>query len=195
MTLSKKILLSSFAAAMAFSGVSFAATPGFYVQGTVGQSDTNPPSAPAGYSIDGKGFAGRLAAGYQFDQYWGAELGWTAFAKTSFRLPDDLGTVNGKYTQNAFDLMGKASYSFDNGFGVFGKAGIGYIRRSSSSSISGIGSESETSNVTRPTAAVGVRYDFNQNVGVDMSFQRYFKGGDLTQNSDFYGVGLIYSFG
>jgi hypothetical protein len=199
MTLSKKILLSSFAAAMTFSGASFAVTPGFYVQGALGQSNTN-PNASADWgnvssgSSKGTGFAGRLAAGYQFDQFWGAELGWTAFAKTEYSNLNKIAGNNASYTQNVFDVLGKASYSFDNGFGVFAKAGVGFVRQSNSA-VAGIVGGISKINATRPTAALGVRYDFNQNVGVDLSWQRYFKGGNLTQNSDFYGVGLIYSFG
>jgi hypothetical protein len=93
MKLTKKILLSSFAAAMAFSGSSLAAAPGFYVGGNLGWSNTNPDSIETGNygngiiinrsETSGTGFAWGLNAGYQFDQNWAAELGYTRFAKTS----------------------------------------------------------------------------------------------------------------
>jgi opacity protein-like surface antigen len=213
MTLTKKILLGSFAAAMAFSGAAFASAPGFYVGGQLGWSNTNPSSSDVtgtypGFgntvtsaSSSGTGFAWGLNTGYQFDQNWAAELGYTRFANTSYTyrgtaagVPFVNGTAS--YNQDAWSVVGKGILPFDNGFGVYGKLGVAYVRASSiTATLAGITANSGNQNAWRPTAGVGVKYDFNQNVSADVSVTRIFKGGNLTNDSDTAMVGVAYNFG
>ena len=192
MTLTKKILLSSFAAAMAFSGASFATTPGFYLGAQAGMSNTNPPTA-TGISIDGKGAAFGLRAGYQFDKNWAVEGGYTRFANTKLTVTGLPLTATA--TLNVFDIVGKGTYDFNNGVGIYAKAGIAFLRSSASANFAGNTFNLGRENATRPTAGVGVKYDINQNVSVDFGINRIFKGGKLDRNADTYMFGVTYNFG
>ena len=190
MTLTKKILLGTFAATIAFSGASFAATSGLYAGVQAGWSNTNPPSEP-GVSIDGKGAAFGLRAGYQFTPHFALEGGYTRFAKTKFSVP---GFASATLNYNVFDLVGKGIYSFDNGFGLYGKAGVAYMKASANANVLGFTGSAKDS-ATRPVAGLGVKYDFNQNVSADIGVTRIFKGGKLKQNANTVMVGLTYNFG
>ena len=193
MTLTKKILLSSFAAAMAFSGASFASEPGFYAGVQAGWSNTHPPKSDIPtISVDGKGFAFGLRAGYQFTPNLAVEAGYTRFAETKYKGTVLGAPVSAAINLNVFDIVGKGTYDFGNGFGVYAKAGLAHVR--SSVSVNGANA-SDWRNATRPTAGVGVKYDFNKNLAVDFGVTRIFKGGKMDVNADTMMLGLTYNFG
>ncbi|MFU8797387.1 MAG: outer membrane beta-barrel protein, partial [Gammaproteobacteria bacterium] len=186
MTLSKKILLGSFAAAMAFSGASLAG-PGFYIGAQGGWSNANIAGTKnykegnTSYNdtyTDGKGTSYGIRAGYQFDQNWALEAGWLRGKEIT--LDSTKTDANGEkkskttVTPQIFDAVGKYTFGFDNGFGAYAKAGIANVR--GSFKVFGV-DYGVMDNVTRPTAGLGVKYDINQNVSVDFGVNRIFKGG------------------
>jgi opacity protein-like surface antigen len=192
MKLAQKILVSSFAAAMAFSGAAFASAPGFYAGVQAGWSNlSNTPNMP-GVSVDTKGAAFGLRAGYQFDQNWAVEAGYTRLAKAKFTYP---GVGSASMNLNVFDVVGKGTYGFDNGFGIYAKAGVAHVRTSASGNIDGDNYNLGSNSATRPVAGVGVKYDFNQNVSVDVGVTRIFKGGKMDFNADTVMAGVTYNFG
>ena len=214
MKLTKKILLSSFAAAMAFSGASFASAPGFYLGGNLGWGTTGAGGSDITGNLgsgvivnsanaNGRGTAWGLNAGYQFDTNWAAELAYTRFAKTNYTAA--AGTVNGvafasgtgSYNQDVVSLVAKGLLPFENGFSAYGKLGAAYVRFSSVNATNNrVSATLGGSNVWRPTAGVGVKYDFNQNVSADIGLTRIFKGGsNMPNNSDTALVGVTYNFG
>jgi OOP family OmpA-OmpF porin len=204
MTLTKKILLASFAAA-AFSSAASASAPGIYVGGNLGWSNTNASISDlndrgfvARGDVKSTGFAWGLNAGYQFDKNWAAELGYTNFAKTTATLTNFAPlNLTGSYNLSTYSLVAKGILPFDNGFGVYGKLGVAYVRGTDlTMNIPGVGTfRGDNQNAWRPTAGVGVKYDFNQNVSADFSVTRIFKGGKLDNNADVAMVGLTYNFG
>jgi OOP family OmpA-OmpF porin len=191
----KKLLVCAIFAGMAVSTAASAACPGFYVGGQLGYSNVQIKSSDvAGITsanVKKDGLGGRLLAGYQFDENWAAELGYTEYAKVKLTnvVPTSVG--NASFRVNATDLVLKGMMPLDNGFGLYAKAGAAYIVSDPSSNINTGGNSVKK---TRPTAGLGASYDFNSNVVGDISWARVFSGSGV-KNSDLAAVGLAYHFG
>lgn len=155
------------------------------------------------------GLAGRVFAGYQFDDTWSAEMGWTRFhnatASDTIAVPG-LYSVTGKETikTNAIDLVVKGSYPVANQVKVYGKLGAAYVMSRANLNVTGNAygmnvneSYNDKQNKVLPTAGVGVSYEINNNVSADISYNRIQKVGNskLINSTDFVGAGLTYSFG
>ncbi len=181
-----------------------AALPGFYVGGQAGWADMN-YSKTSGItdgatSLDTDGVAGRLFAGYQFDQNWAAEFGYTKFSnvKAKFDYPYFTGTQTLK--EHAFDLVAKGILPLQNGFNMYGKLGAALISMdpSGSATVDGVTASGtgDTQNKVYPTFGVGVSYDITPNVPVDISWNRIQKtGGGNIQSTNFFSAGIAYNFG
>lgn len=106
----------------------------------------------SGQKVDDIGIGGRIYAGYQFNPYFAVETGFTQYAKTSFStnkitsnsrdihtttprdnfIDDQSNLISnnlyaGEITENAVDLVGKATLPLNYGFGLYVKAGAAYI--------------------------------------------------------------------
>lgn len=200
--LNKKVLLG-----VATVGVSAlvainanAAIPGAYVNGILGWGDVHQDGASGpginSSSTKDTGIAGRIAAGYQFDDTWAAELGYSKFSNAT-----DKGNVLGlpysaTLKTSAVDLVGKASLPLQNGFSVYGKAGIAYLMESVNGSVANVNLGHDSEHKVFPTFTVGTAYDFTPNVVGDISWNRIQKVGSSDLNStDLVGVGISYYFG
>lgn len=214
--LNKKILLG--VATVGLSALvavnASAALPGAYVGGTLGWGDVHQGGFPApafDTKSDDTGIAGRLFGGYQFDDTWGAELGWSRFSNATAKgkLVRGFGpfysvtNLSGTIKTDAFDLVGKATLPIQDGFSVYGKAGIAYLYQRADVSISGgalvpsgVLKGSDNEHRIFPTFTVGTSYDITPNVVADLSWNRIQKVGSSDLSStDLVGVGLSYSFG
>lgn len=200
--LNKNLLLAAaFGATLAVASMpASAAAPGFYVGGQAGWGDTHYSKSdlvgnlPAG-NLDNTGIAGRLFAGYQFDQNWAAELGFTKFSDTKIKNIAGTG-IDGKVKQHAFDLVGKGILPLENGFNLYGKLGVAYVSADPSASYEGVTVSGDTEHKLYPTFSAGLSYDITPNVPVDISWNRIQKigNGDI-QSSDFIALGIAYNFG
>ncbi len=233
--MNKKItMVALISAAALLSSTAFAAYPdvpepvapkkdsGFYVSGQLGwgwlRASRRYDDLFDDYHRDDNGLAGRLALGYNFNKYFGLELGaarWSDIVtKYSINPAYVFNTPNYNSARSrpyAVDLLGKASLPFDNGFRVFVKGGAAAIIEQYSDRIwlydstgtflvgSGKGSGWDTS--FDPEAVVGIGYDFNEHWSAELAYSRVF-GYDLsshhrTHNSDLdmATVGLTYNFG
>lgn len=197
---------------------------------------------------DDIGMGGRIYAGYQFNPYFALETGYTQYAKTTFGVNssktkiNDTITVtnnngiqtiaekdteiwnrkyNGEITENAIDLVGKATLPLDYGFGLYVKGGAAYIsanRHTSSKEISYTKTHNDYVNDTssketinfnnqnsgveftksyqafRPVAGVGVNYAIpHSNISLDASYSRVFSSGAIPQAS-LLALGAEYKF-
>ncbi len=237
--LSKKIMLG--VAALGISTVvaanAYAAAPGFYLGGQLGWGKVHQQGithqdmnelmtqglsnhyTESSFDHDSKdtGLAGRLFAGYQFNENWATELGWTKFknmttkANTSGKdLVRDgnafAAHASGTVKTDAIDLVAKGIYPIQDNINVYGKLGAAYLmsRADASASLSeplsdisiaGKGSSHE--HKFYPTFGVGVSYDFTPNVAADLSWNRIQKVGSSSTmaSTDLVGVGLTYFIG
>ncbi len=211
--------LSMIAAAILVSaGSAQAALPGAYLGGQLGwdnihqagfsNSDMNEllgPGTTSSTSTSGnKGLGGRLFAGYQFNENWAVETGWTKFHNMSSRGTAVNGSTtvsaSGTLKADALDVVAKGILPLQNNFSVFGKLGLAYLMERAKVSLTGAGvslSDSDRTNKVYPTFGLGVGYDFTQNVSGDLSWTRIQKIGSNSSmaSTDFIGLGLAYHFG
>jgi len=133
---------------LVINSLAFAAvTPSFYIGGQLGWGDTNytnrnidflpsdvfPNFAveidPSTADVDSDGFAGRIYIGYQDNQHFAYELGFTHFSKTDI---DDIEvvscdcefvTIDGEIDQSMIDLSMKFIFPLTYGFNFYGRGG------------------------------------------------------------------------
>lgn len=168
---------------LGISAVASAAAPGFYVGLQGGYGDTHYANADS----NSGGIAGRASAGYQFDQNFAVEAGYTQFSNTSF-------PGGGKIQQYAADLVGKGILPITRSFSAFGKVGAAYVNAKAS----GSGAPGVTKDIFLPTFGAGVSYDVTPNIPVSIGWDRIQKVGNSTnfiRSSDFFYAGVAYNFG
>lgn len=219
-------------------------TPSLITTDTINDSEVSGPSR-----VDDVGISGRIYAGYQFNPYFAVETGYTQYTKTSFSVNttvthqfDRLVTSNdnppiffgniidkttavyhhsGEISENAIDLVGKATLPLIGGFGLYVKGGAAYINADRHTNLtviahnetisggskpddtpptgikemgSGITETHKSYQAFRPVAGVGVNYLIpDSNISLDVSYTRVFSSGAIPQVS-FAALGLEYKF-
>lgn len=186
------ISLSAFSIAAAYAdpydqSVYFGGQAG-YARANFGDLDSDiknlVQSDPFGGSSRQGGFAGRLYAGFNFNQFFAVEGGY------SF-LPNNKYTFNGlgdvRLTTNAWDVVGKASLPLAvltpalDGFSVYVKGGAAYVTSKFDIDDSVQTFTSAKAHGWAPTYGAGVAYNFNRNLAMDVSWtQIYGHGSDST---------------
>jgi hypothetical protein len=161
--------------------------------------------------VDDTGIGGRLYAGYQFTPFFATELGYTQFAKTSFSA--DATTTwttpnqdtfaykshyDGEITENAVDLVAKATAPIQYGLGLYVKAGAAYITADRSLDVSSVPipytAYTKTYQAVRPVAGAGINYTFpNTSFALDLSYMRIFGSGAI-RDAQLGSVGIEYKF-
>lgn len=191
----KKLLLGTLVtaiAAVSFSTAAIAALPGYYIGGQLGLGDThynaddidNITSA----SVDTTNFAGRLFAGYQFDQTWAFEMGYTQFSRARFSKIQP-GNVSGNVKEYSVDALGKGILALDNGFGLFGELGLAYVSAKTSGSIH------DSAHRINPAFGAGISYDVTANIPLFVAWNHTQKLGGTVPSTDLFSIGAAYNFG
>jgi opacity protein-like surface antigen len=194
------------ALALGIMSTSYASGTGFYigVEGgksyfhnkkqtlatTTGTTTLNPSNT---------GVGGGAYLGYNLNDYFGLEAGYTHYAPTLYTIPSGatlaVGNPSGhpSISANGVHFVGKGMWPIGTtGLGLFGKAGVAIIRSTKSGTFT-TGSGGGTTNYFRPTAGVGVSYNLTQNWEADVSVRRVFGGGGL-QSLDLVAAGISYHF-
>ena len=151
-----------------------------YVGGDIGQSRFRDACSinNLGAGCDDKDTGWGLFAGYQFNQYLAAELGYHDLGSVS----TPLGSIDGK----TLEIVGIGSYPIANQFSVYGKLG-GYRGK-----LEGAGSSNTNNDLTY---GLGLQYDFTRNIGARAEWQRYHDmGSGDGVNVDVLRVGALYRF-
>ena len=170
-----KVLVASLAIT-GFSATAYAADNGVYVEGQLGYGNVDNGSGdmlPFSSSAMSEGVSGRVAAGYQFNQYVAVEGGYTMTGQ------DFLSSVQ----QNAIDLEVKGILPLADKFNVFGKLGGAYVDQRSSDA-----------DGVQPLYGLGIGYDISPQVSADLSWTRVV-GNDSIKDSNLFAVGVAYHFG
>jgi OOP family OmpA-OmpF porin len=156
----------------------------------VAQAQTTTPHAYVGIgaatadnkTIDEYKTGAKIYGGYEFDQNWGVEAGYTNFDKEDIAG----GNVKGSGTY----VAGKYSVPLGERFTGYGKLGVSYNERKLSSSTLG----QVNSYDTGLYGGVGVEYKLNQNLALNAEYERYGKDKAFGAKADVYTVGLKYGF-
>jgi OOP family OmpA-OmpF porin len=164
------------------TGSSFAANPGTYLGLGLGASriqseDKNiieGPGIRSSHTLGGLG--GRVFAGYNFNRYFGAELGVARYAPSKYdsNSTDGNGAVSLKYNMNAIDLVGKAYLPIgESGFNAYALGGVARVNSKQKADVTFDGAKSsysETTNKFRPIYGLGVSYDVSNSVTTNAEF-------------------------
>ncbi|SDE62246.1 OmpA-OmpF porin, OOP family [Massilia sp. PDC64] len=171
----KKLLLALIAtSAVAGAAQAQTTTPHAYVGIGAATADNK--------STDDYKTSAKIYGGYEFDQNWGVEAGYTNFDKQD--IPG--GNVKGSGTY----VAGKYSLPLGERFTGYGKLGVSYNERKLSSNTLG----QVNSYDTGLYGGVGVEYKLNQNLALNAEYERYGKDKALGAKADVYTVGLKYGF-
>jgi OOP family OmpA-OmpF porin len=190
----KKLIFAMIAAAAAI-GTAQAAGPGQgspYVGVGIATVDHNfnLPGA-TNTSSDGYKASGKVFGGYDFDQTWGVEAGYTDFRKShaNYTAAGVPGTAESD--GHSFYLAGKATAPINDQFSVFGKLGAARNKSSLSASTPGL---SRDESKTEVYAGIGAQYNLNQKVALTAEYERYGKSKDFGAKADVFTVGAKYAF-
>lgn len=171
-----------------------------YVTAQAGYADTHLRSNTKGPSpLDNNGLAGRLALGYNFNQIFALELGYTQFQEGKLNLKD-LNT-HFEAQQYAVDIAGKGTYPITHNVNLYGKLGVAYLTtRLTETDNDGSYNINDGEGVAKhklaPEIAVGMNYAITPNVSVDASLTHIQPlGSNRPGNIDFLAVGIGYNFG
>lgn len=190
----KKLIVALIASAAAMSAAQAQTTtaPRAYVGAGIASADHEFKRSGA-TNIDTEGYkaSGKLFAGYEFNQNWGVEAGWTDFRKSDVNY--SIGGVNtrGETDGRALYLAAKATLPVNEQFSVYGKLGAARTK-----------SELETLNAaqnmsrskTEAYGALGAEYKLNQNVSLVGEYERYGKSKDFGAKADVFTIGAKYMF-
>ena len=205
--MNKKLLVALAVASVAVSSASFADVnrTGFYVGAQGGVSRANDGDYIKNYtekfdSYEWKqgGFGWRALAGYQINNYFAIEGGYTGFAKNTYRTP--LYDIDHK--TSAWDLVGKAILPISNSnFDVYAKAGAAYQKTQYDGVVLTVNPDFDSNSEIRPIAGIGAGYHFANGLGMGISWTRVFGRGTTTNpndpaqpKSDLIALGLSYTF-
>jgi OOP family OmpA-OmpF porin len=197
-----------------------AATPGAYVGVGLGYSKINAPSKSMFQSSNSSmsvktqnqnsNIGGKLFAGYNFNQYFGLEAGYSMFASTTNKATVNNTTASAKYSMNAASLVGKAYLPVQQQFNLYALGGAAEVYSTVNYSnntndvvtvTNGLTSGSKTTRALRPVYGVGASYDVNSHVTTGLEFSHIQgKGNTNTSNkaipsSNMLTLTAAYNFG
>jgi opacity protein-like surface antigen len=188
----KKIIFALIAAATAMSAAQAQQLPRAYVGVGVATADSSDTVPGATSSNSGSYKAnGKLFAGYEFNQTWGAELGYTDFRSQGQDFT--LNGVNGHAESKGHSvyLAAKATAPISDRVAVFGKLGVAdNIRELRTNE----GTLNQNASKTEGYAAVGLQYNINQQVALTAEYERYGKKREFGVKPDVWTVAARYSF-
>jgi OOP family OmpA-OmpF porin len=208
----RKLLYIATVLIMFGSGEVCAQEKGFYMGASLGQSRANNLGSCSDIfdivnscSVKSTDTGWRLFGGYQFNKHVAGELSYVDLGKfTVSGFGRVAGTpvfadASGSDKVNGFSFDAVGTLPIDVGFGLIGRIGLFAWTLDASASASG-GISASTSD--KPTGAsldagLGVKYDFENNIGVRAEFQRFFSiGNDTTGKSDvdLISASVIYRF-
>ncbi|KLV36953.1 outer membrane protein [Piscirickettsia salmonis] len=156
--------------ALLISASALAAKPGAYIGLNLGYGGMDTPSVnfknkyPGvhSYSHSSRGFAGRINAGYLWNQgslNYGVELGYATYANSKYSVTNKDDTRTLKYSGTNIDLLGVIQYNFTPNWNIFAKAGLAYVTQKTSGS-NAFKLEFESNNKVLSEVALGAGYEF-----------------------------------
>ncbi len=186
----KKLIFALIAAATA---VGSAQAAGPYVGVGVASADHSYKlSGTTNGSTDGYKASGKIFGGYDIDQTWGVEAGYTDFKKSTYNYTKNATAGSAQSDGNSFYVAGKATAPITDQVSVYGKLGAARNKTTLSSATNAEFNTSDSK--TEAYGAVGVQYNLNQKVALTAEYERYGKSKDFGAKSDVLTVGAKYAF-
>jgi OOP family OmpA-OmpF porin len=142
-------------------------------------------------NVDSDGYkpSAKIFGGYEFDQNWGVEAGYTDLRNSDFNYSANGVNGTGRTKGNSYYVAGKYNYPVNDQFAVYGKLGLQHSERKLESAVLNL---KDTD--TGAYGAVGVQYNLNQQVALTAEYERYGKSKAFGAKADAWTVGARYSF-
>ena len=142
---------------------------------------------------DNSVWAGRIALGFNIDQYFAIETGYQLFQQRKFNNLNHGG--DGTVSQYAIDIQTVLKWPLFKGINLFAKIGPAYVdTKQTADPGAGISRHIKT---WRPRYALGVAVNFSNFPGVSLTaaYSRIVKNSDKhLPNADLYALGLMFHF-
>ena len=195
-------------AVCAASFQTFAANPFFYVGAAAQKQTVSTPKYTTSIALDGyldtsfntaaEGTPYRIFAGYQFNDSWSVEMGYTSYEKQTFTLTstDEVGRINltGESQSTSIDMKGIFTMPLNNNLSI--KAGLGFAAWSNDTdmlagtSLVPVLQEESDSGVALLMSA-GVNYALTKNIALMLDFD---KRSVNSSGVDSIGLGVAFAF-
>ena len=142
-------------------------------------------------STDGWKASGKVFAGYEINQNWGAEVGYTDFRKShaNYTANGVAGRADAK--GHSSYLAAKASLPINEQFSTYAKLGVSYNEAKMSSTTPGLNYDDGKAS---GYGAVGLQYKINPQVAVVAEYERYGDKTNFGAKPDVVTIGARYSF-
>jgi OmpA-OmpF porin, OOP family len=182
------------ASAMAFAGPALAQETGFFVGGSIGQSDTD-EEITSGFidsgTVDSKDTAYKIFGGYMFNRHLGVELAYINFGEVTYSgTAGGFAVTDGTVELTAFNLAALGVFPINEQFSVFGKVGLFKWEAEASDTLEGIPFSAEDDG-TDVSFGVGVAYNVTRNFGVRAEYE-LFKGDHA--DTSLISIGAVWRF-
>jgi hypothetical protein len=141
------------------------------------------------FDSDGYKASGKIFGGYELDQNWGVEAGYTDFRNSDFNYTANGISGGGRTKGNSYYVAGKYNYPVNDQVSVYGKLGLQHSERKLESAALNL---KDTD--TGAYGAVGLQYNLNQQVALTAEYERYGKSKAFGAKADAWTVGARYSF-
>jgi OOP family OmpA-OmpF porin len=192
----KKLIFAMLAATAAMASAQAqtqASAPGPYVGVGVATTDRAfNMSGATGVSTEGRKSSGKIFGGYDIDQTWGVEAGYTDFGKSHVDYTLNGAPGRAETGGKSFYVAGKATRPINEQVSVYGKLGAASNKTTLSSSTTAAYNTSDRK--TEVYAGAGVQYNLNQKVALTAEYERYGKKKDFGAKADVVSVGAKYAF-
>jgi OOP family OmpA-OmpF porin len=185
------------AAVLALSGlvaVSQATAQGFYIGGSIGQSDFDDgnavPALITSGTVDGSDTGFKIFGGYQFNQNFGVEIAYVDLGQASYSGSFSGATVTGGTVKaSGLNMSAVGTLPLGSNFALFGKAGL-FIWESKANDVTGGVPFSGTEDGTDLSVGLGASFNLTKNLTLRAEWERYKAVGDI----DLLSVGIVFKF-
>jgi len=201
---------------LAVTSTAQAAGNNWYAGAGIGSADTDASSSDYDNDLAGLGYTTasdvddtdtgwKLFGGYEFTENWAIEGAYVDLGDVTSDTvvndgPDDwtprdfvkAATNEHPYSVDGFTLAGKGTWPINDQFSIFGKLGVFVWEADIDVDCRGCGaSNSDDESGTDWTGGVGASYDFSNNIGVRIEYERYATDRD---DVDLFSGSLLYRF-
>lgn len=133
---------------------------------------------------------GKVFAGYNFDQNWAVEAGYTRFGNQDVNISSVPGFPQGEVKSSSSYVAAKYAMPLNERLSAYGKVGVARNERKVNLPYGGDSKDNDNG----VYGAVGLQYALGQNLALVGEYERYGKQTDVGAKSDVVSVGLKVGF-